>query len=145
MDEPEILSWEDYKKAVGFAERLKIGQANLEKENFEYKGVIYKEAHTTPIAQVAEVFKSGNKFYQLIIFDEQENYLVVYARKIYHRIDVPCRTVYSFDISDDYGKSWQSFALCEDCYHALEPPTMAKKGNVAGVKNCDFCGCRNVS
>lgn len=51
--------------------------------------------------------------------------------------------VYGVKVSEDYGKTWKTRALCDECFKGIEPPNLAKKEIEAGTYTCDWCGCRN--
>ena len=46
-------------------------------------------------------------------------------------------------ISNDYGRNWKLFCLCDECVAETEPPKMLKNEGAAGAIKCDWCGALN--
>lgn len=53
------------------------------------------------------------------------------------------RPIEGVKISDDYGKTWKTRALCDECLRSIEPPMQRRKQGPAGAVNCDWCGAKN--
>ncbi len=45
--------------------------------------------------------------------------------------------------SDNHGRKWRLIALCEKCFHSIEPPVRAIEIGETGVYFCDWCSAIN--
>jgi hypothetical protein len=56
----------------------------------------------------------------------------------------PQRQLYAIHVSKDFGQTWLFFTLCENCYHKIELPALAKRSTIAEIKRCEECGVLNL-
>lgn len=55
----------------------------------------------------------------------------------------PRRPLFGARISDDDGKNWRLFCLCDECLKTVGPPRLLKNEGVAGSLKCDWWGAMN--
>lgn len=67
------------------------------------------------------------------------------AERVEREKEAVILNIHGVKISEDYGKTWTTKALCTECIKEIEPPTMAKRECLAGVRFCDWCGALNAS
>lgn len=53
------------------------------------------------------------------------------------------RPIVGARVSEDHGKTWKLYALCDECVKQLKRPTRVKNEGVAGTQSCDWCGALN--
>lgn len=60
-----------------------------------------------------------------------------YSRLRVLRHSKPRRKCFGVKYSENHGETWRLVAICDECFHSIEPPNRASKIGDAGVNFCD--------